>query len=83
VASLRLYFEELAVFLASTEAGFSLIEYAFLLDGIPVRWQESMSQGLKPKFWLLRMSGLKPGPISEATTTATTTARADNSRYTR
>jgi len=28
----------------------------------------TVSQGLKPFGWVLRLSGLKPGPISEATT---------------
>jgi hypothetical protein len=36
-------------------------------------WQpaEGVSRGLKPKFWLALMSGLKPGPIPETRTTAT------------
>jgi hypothetical protein len=35
----------------------------------------TVSQGLKPFGWVLRLSGLKPGPISEATTGATAKAK--------
>jgi len=37
-----------------------------------------MSQGLKPDFGPGLMSGLKPGPISEATTTAISQQRNGN-----
>jgi hypothetical protein len=33
-------------------------------------WKEIVSRGLKPKFWLIGMSRLKPGPISGARVTA-------------
>ena len=72
------------MFRAPTETGFRRLEYAFLLDGIPVYGQESMSQGLKPILWWPLMSGLKPGPISETTATAKAiTARcpSDRTRY--
>ena len=47
------------MFRAPTETGFRRLEYAFLLDGIPVYGQESMSHGLKPILWWPLMSGLK------------------------
>jgi len=47
-------------------------ESALALFGIGGEMQESVSRGLKPSLGRVEMSGLKPGPISKAKTTART-----------